>query len=416
MAQIDPPSTASQVPIDPPLRRILAGFSWITIGLGITMTVSYGALFYSFAILAPAIQEDFGWTRSFLFGTFSAAILSGAVLAPFVGRMLDRHGGRLVLICGTVLSSVAVLALSRASMPTTFLAALIATQAAASATLYEAGFATLTQIHGRAARAPISAVTLIAGFSSTLFWPLCGFLLTHFTWREVYLWLAVINLAICLPIHWALPRKRATDGVAVADAGAPGIAPDCNARMIAFAAMAVAFAANGFAISAVQAHFPRLFVENGFTVAAAAGFGALIGPSQVAARIAEILFGHSRHPVVVGLAASAVLVVGIAFLFAIGLGATAAVAFALFFGAGQGLAYIVRGAIPLAIFGEQGYGALTGKLHSVRIVAAAAAPVAVALASDHFGNSAAIAVVVAVAAVGVAALLPLLPYRSSRWQ
>jgi MFS family permease len=397
-------------------RRILSGFNWISIGLGVTMTVSYGVLFYAFAILAPAIQAEFGWTRSFVFGAFSAALLSGALLAPIAGRMVDRFGGRNVLVMGTLIATAALLSISIASSAFAFLCALVAVEAASSFALYDIGFATLAQIYGRAARSRISAVTLIAGFSSTIFWPLCGFLLAHFTWREVYLWLAAINLLVCLPIHWALPRRFATDGTEAEDSATQWGAPEGSARNSAFAALAVAFAANGFAIAAVQTHFPRLFVENGYTVAAAAGFGALIGPSQVAARIAEILFGHTRHPVVVGLASTAVLVVGIAFLLAIGLGAPAAIAFALFFGCGQGLAYIVRGAIPLAIFGARGFGTLTGKLHSVRIVATAAAPVSVAVASDGLGNQAAIAVIVAVAAVGVAALLPLLRYRATRWQ
>ncbi len=416
MATTDGGAKASQAPAASAYRRILSGFDRVSIGLGVTMTVSYGVLFYSFAILAPAIQADFGWTRSFVFGAFSAALLSGALLAPIAGRLLDRYGGRSVLVAGTLIASAALLLVSYASGATAFLGALVAVEAASAFTLYEAGFGTLTQIYGRAARAPISAVTLIAGFSSTIFWPLCGLLLAHFTWREVYLWLAAINLLVCLPIHWLLPSAHATNGIPKESADLPEIAPTGRARTMAFVTMAVAFAANGFVIAAVQTHFPRLFVENGYTVAAAAGFGALIGPCQVGARVAEIIFGHTRHPVTVGLASSVVLVIGIAFLLLLSLSVTAAIAFAIFFGAGQGLAYIVRGAIPLAIFGAQGYGALTGKLHAVRIVATAAAPVAIALASDHFGNPAAVAVIVAVAVVGVAALLPLMTYRATRWQ
>ncbi|MCB1460704.1 MAG: MFS transporter, partial [Nitratireductor sp.] len=125
------------------LIRILSGFSPLTIALGITMTVAYGTLFYSFPILAPAIMAEFGWSRTFVFGIFSMALVAGAVFAPVSGRLLDRRGGRFVLSLGTVLASAALVAMVWVNGPRSFAAVLLAIEATATFVQYEAGFATL---------------------------------------------------------------------------------------------------------------------------------------------------------------------------------------------------------------------------------------------------------------------------------
>ena len=390
-----------------PLTRILAGFSPAAIGLGISMTVSYGTMFYSFAVLAPAIMADFGWSRSLVFGSFSVALLASAVFAPLSGRLLDRFGGRAVLSAGTVLASLALAAMFFVETPLAYLAALVAIEAMATFVQYEAGFTAMTQIRQGKARAAISAITLIAGFSSTVFWPLCSFLLEHFTWQQVYLWLAAINLTVCLPIHLSLPRHEASLNPAAAAQETPLPEPLAGRdRTVALSALALSFSAAGFAVVAVQAHLPRLLLETGYSVAAAATVGAMIGPFQVGARVVEVLFGQSRHPLWTALAGNGALLAGTALMFAFVLGMPAAIAFAAFFGAGQGLAHIIRGAVPLYLFGAQGYGKLTGNLGFFRILVTASAPFAIAWISDLGGNRLGIA---AIAAAGLLAFLPVIP-------
>lgn len=392
------------------LRAILEGFDRVSVALGLATTVSYGTLFYSFAILAPAIMADFGWSRTFVFGAFSFALLAGALTAPVSGRLLDRFGGRAVMTAGSIVASAALASLWFARTPALFVLGLFLVEGAASLVLYEAAFAALAQIYGTRARARITAVTLIAGFSSTLFWPLTSLLLARFDWHGVYLWLAAITLAVTLPLHASLPGRKAL--ALKPRQGEPDAAPPPvltrGERRQAIVLLAIAFAASGFAVSAVQSHFPRLFVEAGYTVAAAAGFGAMIGPSQVAARILERVLASRRHPLVAGIAANASLAFGTGLLFLVFAGEAAAIAFAIIYGMGQGLTYIIRGQIPLALFGAGGYGKLTGDLAFIRIAVSAAAPVTVAIISDLFGNIAAITVMTLVAALSALALLPLL--------
>ena len=394
-----------------PLKRILAGFSPVAIGLGITMTVSYGTMFYSFAVLAPVIMADFGWSRTLVFGAFSVALLASAIFAPVSGRALDRFGGRAVLSAGTVLASLALAAMVFVETPAAYLAVLIAIEAMATFVQYEAGFTAMTQIRQGKARAAISAITLIAGFSSTVFWPLCSFLLEHFTWQQVYLWLAAINLAVCLPIHLLLPRHEASRNPAAAAQETPLPDPLTGRdRTVALFCLAISLSAAGFVVVAVQAHLPRLLVETGYTVAAAAGVGAMIGPFQVGARVIEVLFGQSRHPLWTALAGNGALLCGVALMFAFAFGTPAAIAFAIFFGAGQGLVHIIRGAVPLYLFGAQGYGKLTGNLGFFRILVTASAPFAIAWVSDLGGNQLGIAAIVAASLLAFLPVIVLLRY------
>ncbi len=197
------------------------GRGWATtVALGVSMTVSYGTLFYSFAPLAASFMAEFGWSRSFVFGVFSAALLAGGVVAPITGWLIDRHGARPVMSAGSIAAAIALLFLSRADGEAQFIAAVMICEMTALAVQYEAGFAALARIHGREARGPITGVTLIAGFSSTVFWPLIGWLLHLTDWRTIYLILAALNLIVCLPIHLALPRRCAGPAT-----GSPDLSP-----------------------------------------------------------------------------------------------------------------------------------------------------------------------------------------------
>jgi len=72
--------------------------------------------------------------------------------------------------------------------------------------LYDAAFATLTRLYGTAARKPITGITLIAGFASTIGWPISAYLDAHFGWRTACLVWAAVHLLLALPLNLTLPR------------------------------------------------------------------------------------------------------------------------------------------------------------------------------------------------------------------
>ena len=380
----------------------------LTLLIGVSMTIGYGTLYYPFAILGPEIARTQGWSNSFVFGVFSAALLTSAVTASLVGRAMDRYGARPVMVAGSCLAALALVNLSLVQTMTGFVAAMLLIEFASRMVQYETGFAALTAIHGRRARRPIAHVTLVAGFASTVFWPLIHWLLGFMDWRSVCLVLAVINLLVALPIHALVTGKpgksaAASDAVDVSLRDPGLVAP--GSRMPAFVFMAVAFAGGSFLMSAVHTSFFLILEEMGRAAALAALAGAVIGPMQVAARLIEMLTGERVSSSVVGVISSTTLMLGLACLVAaLWLdGEWIVIAFAVSFGIGQGLNFIARAILPARLFGTDGYGAMTGNLATIRLLAMAGAPVCTALAIGHLGIGATFAMLMLVAAMGVGA-------------
>ncbi|MEP3435300.1 MAG: MFS transporter [Hoeflea sp.] len=384
------------------LRRIEP----LTLLIGVSMTVGYGTLYYPFAIIGPEIAKAQGWSNSFVFGVFSVALLSSAVTASLVGRAMDRFGARPVMVVGSCLAATTLYNLSQVQSMTGFVVAMLLIECAARMVQYETGFAALTAIHGRYARRPIAHVTLVAGFASTVFWPLIHWLLGYIDWRGVCLVLAAINLLVALPIHAlvpARPRPGPDPAMRAPSIRDPGLLQPGRQRAAAFLLMAVAFAGSSFLMSAVHTSFFLILDEMGRPAALAALAGAMIGPMQVAARVIEMLTGERVASSIVGLISSTALLLGIGCLVAaLRLdGDWIVIVFAISFGIGQGLNFIARAILPARLFGTDGYGALTGNLATIRLFAMAGAPVCTALVIAHTGIGATFALLVLMALIAV---------------
>src|SRR5688572_3827666 len=177
--------------------------------LGLTQIVGYGTLFYSFSVLAPAMALELALPQQWVFGALSAALFLGSLFAPIAGRWADRFGAGRVMTIGSLAASAALAACALSPGRASFVAALVAMELASCFVLYATAFAAIVQIGPVGAQRSITHLTLIAGFASTLFWPLTSLLHEHLTWREVYLIFAALNLLLCLPIHaWLMRLSR----------------------------------------------------------------------------------------------------------------------------------------------------------------------------------------------------------------
>lgn len=186
----------------PPVAAILA--------LGLTQIIGYGSLYYSFSILAPAMARDLNWSSEWIFGALSAALLIGGLAAPTMGKWTDRFGAGRVMTAGSAIAAAALAACALSSGKIAFVATLIAIETASNLVQYGAAFALLVQISPKVAQRSITYLTLIAGFASTIFWPITTALHAHMSWQSVYLCFAALNIAVCLPIHaWPSVPARA---------------------------------------------------------------------------------------------------------------------------------------------------------------------------------------------------------------
>ncbi len=376
-------------------------------GVGITQIIGFGTIFYAFGSVVPVLSEDLGITPGTAFAAFSLALLVGAMAAPTAGRWVDVFGARRVMAAGSVLAALALTAVSQAQGLVSLGLALIALEVTATLVLYDAAFAALAQGLGPArARRAITHMTLLGGFASTLFWPLTQAILVWSDWRTAYLVFAALNLLVCLPLHLSL--TRAPDITPIE--GAPPPPPPQFAPLPAehhrraMIWVATAFAVAGLVFSALSASWVTTLTAFGLPAAAAVTAGTLMGPAQVGVRVLDMLFGLRLHPLTTTMISTVLLIVALAVLWMTGPTLLGAMIFAVLFGLAQGLTSIVRGTVPLILFGPAGFAARLGRLASVRMVMAALAPFGIALMIDTFSASAALLAMLCLAILGAMAL------------
>src|SRR5438132_4835301 len=169
--------------------------------IGTTQTLAWASSYYLPAILADPIAAGLGIPKALFFGFFSGSLLLQAALGPMIGKAIDRHGGRDVLVSSNLVLAAGLVWLALARGPVGLAGAWVVLGVGMALGLYDSAFATLTALYGLEARASITGITLIAGFASTIGWPLSALLEESFGWRGACLGWAALNLFVCLPMN-----------------------------------------------------------------------------------------------------------------------------------------------------------------------------------------------------------------------
>ncbi|MCW5623853.1 MAG: MFS transporter [Burkholderiales bacterium] len=353
--------------------------------LGTAQTLAWASSYYLPAILAAPMAHDLGVSTPTIFAAFSLALIVSAVLGPWAGRNIDRWGGRSVLTGTSLVFAAGLAALASARGPVGLFAAWVVLGIGMGSGLYEAAFAALVRVFGREARGSITGITLIAGFASTISWPLTAWLEIRFGWRGACWTWAALHLLIGLPLNASLPHRHIV-ATPVDSASAGELAAGTPAAGRAAALLAFVFAVTWFVSTAMAAHLPALLQAGGATLAAAVAVGALVGPAQVAGRLLEFGLLRRVHPLWSARVAALMHPVGACVFLSVG--APAGAAFALLHGAGNGILTIAKGTLPLVLFGPAGYGHRQGWLMVPARLAQALAPWMFGLWLDRFGADA----------------------------
>jgi MFS family permease len=372
----------------------------VILALGTAQTLAWASSVYLPAILADPIAHDLGISANWIFGAYSGALVIAGLLGPRIGRQIDRVGGRPVLSFSNLMLAGGLVLLGFTHSIPMLMAAWLLLGIGMGYGLYDAAFGALGRIYGEAARGPITGITLIAGFASTVGWPLTAYGLVHIGWRDTCFAWAAAHLLIGLPLN-ILMLPRVPDATAAAEQTAkPHIPIDRT-----MALLALAFALAWIVTSAMAAHFPRILEAAGATPVEAIAAGALIGPAQVFARMMEASFLKRYHPLVSARLACLMHPLGAGILALTG-GAAASV-FAIFHGAGNGVITIARGTLPLAIFGPRNYGYRLGLIGAPARMAQAIAPLLFGFLIDAMGSR----VLIVSSALSLAAVAALLLLR-----
>jgi MFS family permease len=371
--------------------------------LGITQITAWGTSYYCLGVLAGPISADTGWSRSLVYFGFTVALLAMGFVSTWVGRAIDRYGAQGVMSLGTVLVSAGLYLLSTVHSEGSYLAVWVFLGLGMRLCLYDAAMAALVQVAPSRGRLAISYLTLFGAFASSVFWVIGHYLNQALGWRETLQIFALINFVVCLPLNWfgLARRERAkTEASAASTAHAARDGPplEGRTRSIAIALFALIMSLNGFVFGVVTVQLVPLLEAAGLAAAAAVWVASMKGFAQFGGRLVEIVFGRNLRAITVARIAIGVLPVSFIMLFIAQGNFAAIVLFTLLMGASQGVITIVRGAVPLALFGATGYGAVLGVLATPILIVNAASPTLFALIVDHAGWKVAESALIACAA------------------
>src|SRR5262245_20254213 len=369
--------------------RLTDPMTGAVLALGITQITAWGTSYYCLGVLAAPIIKDTGWSRGFVFLGFTAAVLTMGIASNAAGRAIDRHGARVMMTLGTALVSAGLFALAHVHSEAAYLAVWVFLGLGMRLSLYDAAFAAMVQVTASRGRTAISYLTLFGAFASSVFWVIGHALEEHVGWRQTLVLFALINLAICLPLHWfGLARREAPTGATATSAPAASVdGPPLEGRMrsIAIVLFALIMSLNGYVFGVISVQLVPLLGAAGLATATAVWIASMKGVAQFGGRVVEILFGRNLRAITVGRIAVGILPLSLLLLLT-GTGSLSLmIAFTLLMGASQGVITIVRGAVPLALFGVNGYGAVLGVIATPVLVVSAASPTVFAWIVDHWG-------------------------------
>ena len=386
--------------------------------LGIAQIINWGALYYTLALIGPKIIAETEWSEGFVYSGFAIATLLMGLFGPLSGRFVDRHGGLPVMLIGTMISASGMIVLGYAYNAYVYSLAWGIMGLGMSACLYDSSFASLTHIAGPSTRRAISGLTLVAGFSSTVTWPLTSALFSYTDWRGTCLIDALVMIFISGPLigfalHKPYPHLTPLTDSELSE-GANVSRPLNDTAQVsrenllkAMMLFALIFSAQGFVLNAMSIHVLSLFETLGMSAGAAMLAGALIGPSQVAARLIELLFGRSLSVMGLGLITMGLFPVALAIPIVLPPTIITAFLFGLVYGASAGLSTIARGVMPYELFGAEGYGRRLGFLSAPALIAKAFAPATIAIIIDAEGPVVAIISCIAIALIALSATIAL---------
>ena len=346
--------------------------------LGILQILVWGGSFFLMAVMADPISRDTGWPSQWVYGALSLSLMVSALCAPLSSRLVARYGGRPQMAASGAAVAVGLLIMAASHSLVVFLLAWVVIGVGMAMGLYEALFSTLGGLYGEGAGKAITGITLIAGFASTLSWPTVALAIEHLGWRTTCVCYAVVLLLVVAPLYWRVLPPGGQVEVRKAQQNSAAVGVDRQLYLL----LTGMFAIGAIIMTAIAVQLVAVLQGLGHSLPVAIGLAAMLGPSQVASRVLQILAGK-RHPIWTALAWVSLVLVG---LLLVTLVPAATAVGLLVFGCGNGLRAIVRGLLPLAMMPPAQYVLLMGRMSRPSLIGQALTPLVGGYLFEHFGS------------------------------
>ena len=358
--------------------------------VGAAQVISHAGAYYLPAVMAVPASIELSISSATVYAGLSLALAVSGLAGPTAGKLVDRFGGRPVLIASNLLLAAGLSLLALVQGLGLLLLAYAVLGLGMATGMFEVAFAAIVRIFGKKSHNALVGVTMVAGFASVAGWTISVFVEARYGWRGVCWFWAAMNVLVALPLNMFIPR--ASDNV---DTAAPAethnqtaqpsaVVHDPKREKYITVLLAFVFASSGFISMGMMSHLPRLLEGVGVPLAIAFSIGALVGPAQITGRILDFTFLRRLHPLIGTRIAAVAHPLGIAVL--VVLGAPFAALFVILHGLGNGILIIARGTLPLALFGPQGFGRRQGWLTMPAKFAQAIAPFTFGLALTQWGT------------------------------
>jgi MFS family permease len=336
--------------------------------MGITTIVSYGVSQYLFGVLVPPIARDLGWDKAAINGAYSLTVLISGILGFGVGRLVDRFGARLLMSAGSALLGISLLLLSRVhTLPQFYALWGVGIGLGTALTYYPVSFTVVANWFERRRMSALSLLTFFGAFASTVFYPLNGWLVGAFGWRDAVAIVGAVNLVIALPLHSFIIRRHPEDvglrpdghGIKVDEPAASitGMRLSQALRTTAFWLITAAISLSFFATTTVVVEHIDFLVSRGLPLTLVTTIVGLWGLAYLPGRSIVAFFG-GKISLQLLMVVTLLVEAGGVFILLSARDAWGAVAYVLVFGGAYGASAPLRGAIMAERFGRLSYGAI----------------------------------------------------------
>ncbi|PKF32160.1 MFS transporter [Acinetobacter proteolyticus] len=364
-----------------------------------TQILAWSSTFYLPAVLASLIAKDTGWSLTLVIAGLSWGFIVTGVCSPKVGQFIEQFGGRKALSISSIFFAIGLLCLGLSSHLLVYYFAWTMLGIGMAFGLYDAAFSTLGRLLGQDAKTAIVGVTLLGGLASTIGWALIVFLEGLYGWRVSCFILALFHLLLGLPLHYfLLPREEQSTETHTKELNNQTAVHKEGNRL--FILVAVILTVQSFVVATISVHLLSMLKIIGFSVSTALSIGMMIGPAQIIARLLEFSLFKNIHPSWSSRVGVLISLFGIIFLFTNGY--VLALLGAALYGAGNGILTIIRGTLPLALFGQEGYATRMGLLGRPIMMALAFGPLISAFILEKWGIN--ILLIILIALVFIALL------------
>ncbi|MFN7443982.1 MAG: MFS transporter [Curvibacter sp.] len=352
-------------------RKAATLIGWLSVG----QLISWGSVFYLFALLLEPVERDLGLSRADASLAFSLALLAEGLLAWPVGRLIDRGHERLVMTAGSLIVALGLLLHSVVETAAGYYGVWLLLGTGLAGTLYPPAFAVVIRRYPHDFRRAIITITFLGGLASTVFMPVIAWLMAQLGWRHALWPLAALHLLVCVPIHlWVLR-----------DAPPPARIATTPRQPLREHLLSAPYLLVGLFIvllmgvtAALPAHMVSLLRGYGLPEARVIAVPAAVGLLQVGGRALLFFFEHQLNPHQVNRLIPCLVPLGLLVLLLAPLAGplqgAAVLLFVAIYGMGNGMLTIVKGTAVAEYVSREQAASLNGALGLPMAVGRASTP------------------------------------------